>query len=271
MKTPLRAFLPGLALALGHTASAQLAILANPSFDDVDLSEFRQVPGEWGRDDYDMHQPWEVAVPGWSHTTGSDTGQVFFRGMHLGSSQMFVLVENATPWMEDLPAAGPERGAYALAMQSGWDPWPGEPGDPPPAWVHAAVWQEVTLPPGLASVSFFAHGEVRATFNGIGLVQVPSRPGYIVADLRRFAGMSGELRFTNDYAADFAEGYPEVSWPEVILDDITFAFIPEPAAATPWGVLGLLMALGWRRSPAKHGRKHRRSADRAPVQGDAAG
>src|SRR5688500_12710758 len=73
---------------------------------------------------------WSLAAPGWGHSQGSDTSIVYYRFEHLGTSQVYLLVDSNSP------AFAPGRqlaGKYSMSFASGTSSSSGFPSP----WVQA--------------------------------------------------------------------------------------------------------------------------------------
>lgn len=178
-----------------------------------------------------IFQPWETALPGWQHSDGADTGNVYWQTSHLGLTQMYWLQEAGQGgWLSDFPF----EGRYGVFFKSGLK----TSNEPEAPWVHAYLAQTGTLDADVRSLHFLAQGPVQLTLDGVVLPLIDLGNHRLAADVTAFAGRTVELRFT-DLTESFAPG--------VYLDGIRLSAsaVPEPAggllALTGMACMGLLV------------------------------
>ena len=209
--------------------------------------------------------PWPEAAPGWGHSDGDSTGDVYFNFSHVGYSQYYVL--ESTPF-------GSSSGPYAFGMRSGTFHEQEPRGD----FVQAFLSQTGRLGPGVTSVSLLASSALFVlSLNGqaidmrpVGLDPAsPTYPedvltyvGEWTGDASSFAGQAVDLRIT--------DLLPRDDFSALVVDEIQFLPVPEasPAASFGLGLLAMLLAAS-RAGPAGEtrgrpaGRVNRRQAWRA--------
>lgn len=95
---------------LGLTASTFAQGFVNTTFE---RPPFQQPPASTG---FPQFLDWATWSPGWSHSSGSDTGVLYYEYSHLGVSQWYLLVRNPG----SLNYGSPLAGNYSLAMRSGY-------------------------------------------------------------------------------------------------------------------------------------------------------
>jgi len=203
---------------------------------------------------------WSEGAPGWGHSDGDSTGDVYFDFAHLGYSQFYVL--EPTPF-------GAAAGPYAFGMRSGTLHEQEPRGD----FVQAFLSQTGRLDPGVTSVSLLASSPFFSlSLDGrpidmrpVGLD--PSSPTYPddvrayigewTGDVSAFAGQVVDLRIT--------DLLPPGDFSPLVVDEVRFLPVSEPALAGLFG-LGLLATL----FAARPGSRRRGPRDRdLPLQAPA--
>ena len=167
---------------------------------------------------------WNLAAPGWSHSSGSDTSIIYYGHEHVGATQYYMLYSAVSP------AAAPGTqlaGQYSLGFSSGYAS--SAPGAP---WVQAYLAQTGLIASNARSIQFLARGNSFALF--VGGIQVPllSLGGNTYAgDISAFAGTTVEFRIVNTSLA--------VHDP-VVVDGIVFSptVVPEPSTLALFAALG---------------------------------
>lgn len=181
--------------------------------------------------------PWSVAAPGWGHSDGDSTGDVFYELAHAGYSQYYVL--EPTPF-------GASSGPYALGIRSGTFHEQEPRGD----FVQAFLSQTGRLGRGVTSVSLFTSSAFFAlSLNGqaidmrpVGLdPESPTYPedvstywGEWSGDVSAFAGQVVDLRITDLLPPD--------DFSALVVDEIQFLPVSEASTTALFG-LGLLTVL----------------------------
>lgn len=182
------------------------------------------------------YMPWDQAAPGWGHPDGDSTSYVSWIP-NAGYSQSYVLV---------LSPFGSASGPYGFGMHGGTF----YEDDPGSGFVEAWISQTGQLGPTVTSVSLLSSSYLfGVTLNGIGIAMQPvgldpTSPTYAedlmgysgewTGDVSAFAGQVVDLQITDFQTA------PES--PGLVIDQIAFAPVPEPAPATLFA-LGLLAVL----------------------------
>lgn len=187
---------------------------------------------------------WSLAVPGWGHSTGSDTSIVYYGDTHFGVSQWYLL--------QDRDYSGPslnplERQAladrYSLVLHSGYlNAMDGSGG-----WVQAFISQTDVIPSGTQSIRLLADGAFSVTLNGTLIPMTSLGGGLYAGDVSGLAGSSAELRITHTGAAG--------SYSTVRLDNVAFSTLPapEPSRIILLGFAGGSLALSRKRRKARCG------------------
>lgn len=175
---------------------------------------------------------WGLAVPGWGHSPGSDTGIVYHGHTHVGVTQWFRLVDASS--VGGLPGS-PLQGQYSMQFASGHVS-----GDPASAWVPAYLSQTGLIPAEAMSLTFLASRAIEVTAGGASLAPLPLGGGSYAVDVSAYAGTVVELRFINTTL--------QLHDP-VTLDGLAFSTTPVPEPAT-WLLFGLgaLLVPGLRRA-----------------------
>jgi hypothetical protein len=211
MKTILATLLLGLALALRSHAA-----FSNLSFEQATI-----VPhdGNFGFLD------WNLAAPGWSHSSGADTGIIYYPLTHLGLSQWYLLVAAGTS------GHAPLAGNYSLAFSSGYFTANG-----PSDFTTAYISQSGVIPFDAQSLRFLATGPFAVRINGNLLPVVSLGGNAYAANISALAGVPSVLRFENTTT---------LIHEEVVVDNIVFSSlpVPEPSAVALLTLGGVLVAL----------------------------
>lgn len=181
--------------------------------------------------------PFTNALPGWVGYVGTNIqSQAMYNGISLGGALVSLVTSNTS-----ISAIGVLDGNYTVTLDTG------EYGPPLPTW-PVAIAQIGALPEDAKSVLFFGAGQLAGnlivTFEGqiVPYYELEAGPNYELygGDISQFAGMTGELRFTEQ---------PNTS-PLVIayLDDISFSpeAIPEPDCGY-LAAVGVVVFGWWRR------------------------
>ena len=181
---------------------------------------------------------WNLAAPGWGHSSGADTASVYYRNEHLGLSQYYLLYDSSIS-----PAYAPNTqlaGRYSLGFASGH----AHNGTPLGAWTQAFLSQTGQIASDVQSVRFLARGSFAIYVGGV-QIPVESLGGNAYAgDISTFAGTTTEFRIVNTSLT--------VHDP-VVMDNIVFSplGVPEPSTCALVG-LGITAAwLACRRKPSK--------------------
>lgn len=172
---------------------------------------------------------WGLAVPGWGHSPGSDTGVVYHGLTHVGVTQWFRLVDASQTGGQTggLPGS-PLQGQYAMQFASGHVS-----GDPASPWVPAYLSQTGLVPAEAMSLTFLASRAIEVTAGGASLAPLSLGGQAYAVDVSAYAGTVVELRFIN----------PTLQLHDpVTLDGLAFSTTPVPEPAT-WLLFGLGAAL----------------------------
>jgi len=174
------------------------------------------------------------AFPGWTGYIGTHTSPVGIAGYNFisgGSALITLITPTAPPWYTNSVIAG----NYTATIAAGLSGATG-------ALASASIAQIGTIPINARSIRFSAQtaNYLSLTFNGtnVPFFAVSAGPNYNIyaGDVGAFAGLTGELRFTEQAA---------ISEPVTALDNIEFSplSIPEPSSLTlaviALGILGL--------------------------------
>lgn len=220
-RIPFAAFL----LVVGAAMPARFATAQE--FFNLDFDEAHVVPNDptFGLLD------WELAVPGWDHSTGHDTHIVYFGAPHLGGTQFFLLNSY------DLSRVGtPAPGGYSLSFMSGH-----ETSDPTSPLVNTFIAQSGLVPTDAQSLSFNGRGNFSVLANGAPLDLIPRSGASFVVDVSSLAGSVIQLKIQNE----------DLELPSLVTVD-GFAFstspVPEPAALALYVAGGLVLLFRLRRS-----------------------
>ena len=151
---------------------------------------------------------WNLAVPGWSHSSGSDTEFVYYGLTHVGGTQYFLLVDSVSSPDSLLD------GRYSLAFQSGF-----EQSNVPSPFVHAFISQEGEIPSGARYLRLLATGPFGVFIDGVSVPMEPLGGTAYMGDISAFSGTTAELKIVNT-TSTFNDA--------VVVDDIALLPVPEP-------------------------------------------
>ncbi len=169
---------------------------------------------------------WNLAAPGWTHSTGSDTSIIYYGSRHVGVSQAYLLMDNISPiWAPQTQLAG----RYSLMISSGFF----NSVDGSGGFINAFISQTGQIPDTARSVQLLADGPVRITVNGTPVPILSLGGNLYGGDVSAFAGSTAELKIINAWELDRRR---------TVLDNITFSPIPVPEPHTLvlmgfWGIL----------------------------------
>lgn len=172
---------------------------------------------------------WNLAAPGWSHSSGSDTSTIYYGLEHMGGTQYYMLYDSSSP----ISAPGTQlAGRYSIGFSSGYaGPNSGTP------WTQAYLSQTGAIAGDVQSVRFLARGASFDVF--VGGVQIPVQflgGNAYAGDISAFAGTISEFKIVNTSLT--------IHDP-VVVDNIVFSTVavPEPStvALTSMGVLALFL------------------------------
>ncbi|MFG6449517.1 PEP-CTERM sorting domain-containing protein [Roseateles sp. BYS180W] len=159
---------------------------------------------------------WNLAAPGWSHSSGSDTDIVYYGITHVGTTQWFLLVDSATQ------PGGPLSGSYAMRFASGR-----ESGKPSAPWVNAYLSQTGVIPADARSLTLLANGPLAVSINGAVAPIISLGGAAFAVDVSSYSGSAVEIRFINTSQ--------QLSDP-VSIDAIDFSTSPVPEPPV-WALL----------------------------------
>lgn len=159
---------------------------------------------------------WNLAVPGWSHSTGGDTSIVYWGSEHLGISQYYLLMDSTSPFY----APGTQlAGNYSLAFASGHL----SAADFNSPWVNAYVSQTRSVPFGTQSLRLLATGPFQVFVGGVSIPMYSLGGNSYGGDISAFAGLLSEVKIMNTATT--------IHTPTVV-DNVLFSSIgiPEPSS-----------------------------------------
>jgi len=172
---------------------------------------------------------WNTAVPGWSHSPGSDTAVIYYPSPHAGGTQYFLLVDRFS-YLQPL------QSRYSLAFQSGFfGP------EITSGWTSAYISQAGLIPDTAQSLRFLATGNFAVTVNGNALPTYSFGNNSYGVDVSPYAGTVSDLKIFNtsgllDFSPTLVDGFTFSSTP-----------VPEPKVLWLFGLGALAAALGQRR------------------------
>ncbi len=161
---------------------------------------------------------WNLAAPGWSHSSGADTYHLFYQHGHLAGSQIYYLVDSTSP----VNAPGALDDQYSLAFASGYM----DALSPSADWVNAYISQTGLIPGGTKSLQLLATGPFTVSVGGVNIPMVSLGDNLYGGDVSAFAGNVTELKIINTSPVGLVQNLTTV-------DDITFSpmAVPEPSGA----------------------------------------
>ena len=181
---------------------------------------------------------WALAVPDWNHSTGIATEVVYYGLPHLGTTQIYMLMDTNT-----YPAGSftPYEGDYSLRFASGYATIFPVATD----WTQAFISQTAEIPDGTHSLQLTATGPVAVFLNAEPIALFPLGHNRFGADISSFAGTAAELTIINTTPA-WAAVSPDWQGRETFttVDDIIFSpiTVPEPSGLI-WIGLGMSIFL----------------------------
>jgi hypothetical protein len=171
---------------------------------------------------------WNLAAPGWRHSTGPDLGSVYYRQEHLGLTGYYMLYDSISP----VYAPGTHlAGNYSLGFSSGYSSSGGT------IWQQNFLSQTGAIQSDVQSLRFLARGTF-AVFVGGTEIPMQSLGGNAYAgNIAGFAGTTTDFRIVNT-SMNFHD--------PVILDNVVFSTVavPEPSTVA-LAVLGFLAFAFW--------------------------
>jgi hypothetical protein len=219
--------IPFAALLLVVVAAMPARFATAQEFSNLDFDQAHVVPNHptFGLLD------WEMAVPGWDHSTGHDSHVVYFGAPHLGRTQFFLLNS-----YDLTPLGTPAPGGYSLSFISGH-----ETSDPTSPLVTAFIAQSGLVPANAQSLHFNGLGNFSVLANGASLDLIPRSGACFVVDVSSLAGSVIQLKIQNE----------DLELPSLVtVDGFLFSTspVPEPTALALWVAGGLVLLFRLRRS-----------------------
>jgi|GEM_PF-2433248 len=154
---------------------------------------------------------WSLAVPGWSHSSGSDTSIVYYQDIHLASTQWFLLADDT---LSGTIGDYSLQGRYSMMLHSGYA------SSSPSPWVDAAIWQTGLIPSGTQSFTLQAEGDFSVYVNG-NLIPMNFMSGNVyTGNISNYAGTTSEIKI--------AHTVPAAQYSSVLVDNISFSTTPAP-------------------------------------------
>lgn len=179
---------------------------------------------------------WPLAAPGWNHSTGVATEAVHYGLPHLGTAQIYMLMDTNT-----YSGFTPYEGNYSLMFASGYATTFPEPVD----WTQAFISQTGDIPNDTCSLQLIATGPFEVFLNETLIPMLSLGGNRYGANIPGFAGTTAQLTIMNTtpyWAAWSPEWFGRET--STIVDDIVFSpvAIPEPSslALLGLGLSGLL-------------------------------
>ncbi|HBO43033.1 MAG TPA: hypothetical protein DD670_03685 [Planctomycetaceae bacterium] len=170
---------------------------------------------------------WSLAAPGWGHSPGDSTDSVYYKNIHIGWDQWFLLVDHNSNQL----GLSPLQGNYSLAMKIDGG-----------GWNQNYLTQTCTLPLDVGTISLLVSAGSSyfdVQFNNEPIGMVAQGDWRYSGDISRFAGQTVEIKIINQsplpQPPDFIPGY-------IMVDDIRIEpkTVPEPAT---WCILTFGLAV----------------------------
>lgn len=170
---------------------------------------------------------WDLAAPGWEHSSGSSTGIIYYENVHLGTDQIFLLRDRMSP--EGGPYA--LSGEFSLSFIGGFDV-----NDQAFPFIDAFIAQTGDVPGDARSLQMLARGPFDVFLAGTQVMMMDLGGGLYGGNIPGFAGTRSELRIVNTAGEDGNEF--------TIVDDIVFSpmSVPEPSAPILLLLAGLILS-----------------------------
>ncbi len=184
----------------------------------VNLGFENAQPGPFPPAQSSVHLDWNIAAPGWGHSSGFDTGYVYYGAGHIGSSQMYLLLSQSS-------YSPPLAGQYSLTFHSGYETY--GPGSVPAGpWVNAFISQTGTISSSARSLQLLATGLFKVFLGGLEIPMLSLGDNRYGGDITSFAGTVAELKIVNDN--------PARNYSLTTVDSISFSAVtvPEPNSLT---------------------------------------
>jgi hypothetical protein len=179
---------------------------------------------------------WNLAAPGWNHSSGSATAFIYYGLGHIGIDQIYFLMDsNSLSWMSGTQLAG----NYSLAFASGYHTIAGT----PISWVTAFISQTGSIPASSRSLWMLATGPFQVFLGGTEISMDAQGGNLYAGDISGLAGITtAELKIANAAPIGQVHDY-------AVVDDILFSpiTVPEPSCVALW-VFGAALVSGWRRN-----------------------
>lgn len=202
------------------------ATLATPAlaFTNLDFESATPPPGDPSSI---VGLSWDVAAPGWSHSTGDDTDFVYYGAPPLGLSQYYLL-SAVDSWPSLLLA-----GNYSLSFSNGVI----DREDPASAFAQAYIAQTGSIDSTAQFIELLAIGSLQVSIDGNTIAMTAIGGNRYRGDISAWAGQTVELRITNGSS---------LQSDALTVDDIRLVPVPVPATLGLYaGALATLAA--WRR------------------------
>lgn len=224
--TPMKSTLILLLLFTGHI----LRTSGQGAFVNLDFEKATVVPNnpDFGWLD------WNLAAPGWGHSTGPDLDTIFYSSPHTGGTGFYMLLDSTRPaWF--LYPINPLAGRYSLAFSNGSA---SNSGDAP--WQLNYITQTGAIASDIQSIQLLAWGSFAVFVGGTEIPMMRVGDAF-VGDISAFAGTTTDLKIVNTTKRFMNP---------VIVDNISFSplpAVPEPSTVSMALVGCLAVAFGFRK------------------------
>jgi hypothetical protein len=181
---------------------------------------------------------WSLAAPGWSHSAGDSTDVIYYGLTHLGTTQIYLLLDtNTQPYGTLAPLAG----EYSLAFASGFATGPGD-----SEWINAFISQTGEIPVGAESLHLLATGPFSVFVGGVSIPMVSLGGDSFAGDIHSFAGTTAAITIMN--TAPWGSVHTHT-----VVDNLAFSPIPIPEpSCLALVAVALAAARSFRRGLLRH-------------------
>ncbi|MDB6052536.1 MAG: hypothetical protein JWN25_59 [Verrucomicrobiales bacterium] len=156
---------------------------------------------------------WNIAAPGWSHSSGSSTSEIYYKSGHFGATQLYMLYDSLSPSY----SPGALEGNYSMGFSNGiFSPIIDE-----EVMTQAYLSQTGTITGDIKSIAFLGTGNFQIFMNNVPIHVESVGGNAFVGDVSAFAGTVSEFKIVN---LALGPGQP------VVVDRIQFSTqaVPEP-------------------------------------------
>lgn len=173
---------------------------------------------------------WNLAVPGWQNSTGSDLGIVYHGYTHVGVTGWYMLYDQQSPvFQPNTQLAGNYSVGFANGAESSTEPL---------RFQQNFLSQTGDIAADVKSVRMLARGGLSVFVNGVAIPMQSLGGNAYGGDISMYAGTTAELKIVNTsiYNHD-----------PLVIDNITFSPIAVPEPLSIAGAVAAVMGAARRR------------------------